>query len=405
MNNRFITNKYADADPFGKVLQKALKDATRVDIAVSYLQMSGWHLLKSYFRNLRPGNVRVLTTDQLGITHPSVLSDAISKGIKVKSYSGGPLYHPKLYLAYGSNGSPERVIVGSANISASGFETGIEAGIELEDESLLRQIQEWFDHLFADRMAKCVDSEFVRAYEIKWKSASTARAHLRRVSKRFYKTAKTQKIYINNEDFDVLDDVFSTIKLPVGTLGFDHAGNNIRNLSRALEVLSRFPQVNDKERSELHLLGFLNGTGLTMLGKKSQQARTEKKIAEFWCRWIHGTTESILEQRNRRLVSFRRAANQFWRLKPEVYHFFITNILSAGVRPVLQTIELLCNGSDAVRALSLDDFRSLAPIILDGKGLPEYIREAVADYRANKGSRSWISNDREVILKAYKGIY
>jgi hypothetical protein len=142
-----------------------------------------------------------------------------------------------------------------------------------------------------------------------------------------------------------------------------------------------------------------------MLGKKSQQARTEKKIAEFWCRWIHGTTESILEQRNRRLVSFRRAANQFWRLKPEVYHFFITNILSAGVRPVLQTIELLCNGSDAVRALSLDDFRSLAPIILDGKGLPEYIREAVADYRANKGSRSWISNDREVILKAYKGIY
>ncbi len=401
MNSRFITNNYSNADAIGKTLQRILENATRIDIAVSYLQMSGWHLLQSYFRNLRSENVRILTTDQLGITQPAVLSDAITRGIIVKSYSGGSLYHPKVFLAYGPNGRPMRAIVGSANVSGSGFETGIEAGIEIRNAALLRKLQKWFDHLFRDRLAKYVDSEFVREYEVKWKAASAARARLHRTSKKFYKRDKTSKEY-TNEDVDVLDDVFSTIKLPVGTLGFDHAGNNIRNLSRAINVLSRFPRVNDKERSELHLLGFLNGTDLTSLGKKGQGARTEKEIARYWCNWIHDTGDALLEQRNPRLVSFRRAASQFWNLKPDVRRFFLTKIKSASGRPLLQTIELLCNGSDLVRTFSPDDFKSLTPTVLNGKGLPEYIRLALADYHGNKGSRSWTSNDREVVLKAFR---
>jgi HKD family nuclease len=99
MKNKLVMNVYADTNSFGEVLKETLENASRVDIAVSYLQMSGWHFLKKHFSNLQPNKIRLLTTDQLGVTHPAVLSDAINSGMQVKSYSGENLYHPKVYLA------------------------------------------------------------------------------------------------------------------------------------------------------------------------------------------------------------------------------------------------------------------------------------------------------------------
>lgn len=402
MKNKLVMNVYADTNSFGEVLKKTLEKASRIDIAVSYLQMSGWHFLKKHFSNLEPNNIRVLTTDQLGVTHPAVLSDAIRTGMQVKSYSGDNLYHPKVYLAYDSNEKPIRAVVGSANVSMSGFEKGIEAGVEVKDAALVQELQRWFDHMFADTLARHVDQNFIRAYEARWRASSANRILLQRILKGLLKTGKAGKTP-TTEDLDVLDDVFSTMETPVATLGFDHAGNNIRNLGRALEVLSRFPRVGDKEKSELHLLGFVNGMGLTRLGMRARRARSEGEIARYWCHWIHATNEEILRQRNSRLVSFRRAANQFWRLRPDVRRYFLKNIASTIDRSVLQTIELLCNGSSAVQTLSVDDFRSLSKITLNVRGLPESIRIAVSDYLGNKGSRSWTSNDRRIVLESYGG--
>jgi len=400
MKNKLVMNMYGNTNSFGEVLKKTLENASRVDIAVSYLQMSGWHLLKKHFANVQPDNIRVLTTDQLGVTHPAVLSDAIRTGMQVKSYSGDNLYHPKVYLAYDSNKKPIRAVVGSANVSASGFATGIEAGIEVKDVALVRELQRWFDHFFADRLAKCVDQNFIRAYEARWKSSSANRIRLRRLLMGLHKTRKSAKTP-TTEDFDVLDDIFSAIRLPVATLGFDHAGNNIRNLRRLLEVLSRFPQVGDKERSELHLLGFLNGMGLTRLGLRVRGARSEREIARHWCHWVRTTSEKSLAERNPRLISFRRAANQFRELRPDVRRYFLKKITSAADRSLLQTIELLCNGSAAVQNLSIEDFRSLSKLSLNVESLPEFIGRAVSDYLTNKGSRSWTNSDRRVVLESY----
>lgn len=400
MKNRLVINAYAATDSFGDVLRAALENAVRVDIAVSYLQMSGWHFLKKHFAGVQPKDIRVLTTDQLGITHPAVLTDAVRIGVHVKSYSGAKLYHPKVFLSYGSNGKPIRGVVGSANVSASGFESGIEAGIEVKDPSLLRQLHQWFDELYCDKWAKSVDIRFIQSYEKRWKSSSESRIRFRRMLAKGKKGGRTV-ITPTTEDLDALDDIFSTIQLPVATLGFDHAGNNIRNLSRVLEVLSRFPKVGDKERSELHLLGFLNGSGLTALGSKASAARSKSKIARQWCSWVRAAKEQSLAKRNARLVSFRRAAWQFWNLKREVRQFFLNNITSTELRSVLQTIELLCNGSDTVRNLSIEDFKSLSRIVLNPARLPEFLAIAVKDYLANKGSRSWTSTDRRIVLEAF----
>jgi len=204
------------------------------------------------------------------------------------------------------------------------------------------------------------------------------------------------------EDADTLDDVFSTIILPVGTLGFDHAGNNIRNLPRLLEVLARYPQIGYKEKSELYLLGFMHDGELSPLGINAKRCRTATAAAKLWCAWVKRTPDVRLSALNARLTSFKRAANRFWRLKADVRTYFLREIANADERETLQAIELCCNGSEVVESLSVNDFRAMAPFMLSGNGLSEFIKHAVADYLGNKGGRGWTSDDRRIVLMAWR---
>jgi hypothetical protein len=204
------------------------------------------------------------------------------------------------------------------------------------------------------------------------------------------------------DDIETLDDVLSTITFPVGTLGFDHAGNNIRNLPRAAEVLSRYPRLGTKERSELHLLGFMQDGQLTTLGRRSRRDRSPSRIAADWVSWIGATSDTKLNQINVRLAAFRRAATRFWQLRPEVCRFFFDSLRDRHERGVLQAIELCANGSEVVEALSVEDFRAIATLMATRTGLTEYIQTVIADYESNKGSRSWGTDDRRTVLKAWR---
>jgi hypothetical protein len=70
----------------------------------------------------------------------------------------------------------------------------------------------------------------------------------------------------------------------------------------------------------------------------------------------------------------------------------------------VQTIELLCNGSDVVQGLSLDDIRTLAPLLGQPRGLPAFIRAAVDDYQDNKGMRGWNLPDRRIVPLAWRDV-
>jgi hypothetical protein len=69
---------------------------------------------------------------------------------------------------------------------------------------------------------------------------------------------------------------------------------------------------------------------------------------------------------------------------------------------MLQTIELCCNGSEVVESLLVNDFKTMAPFMLSGKKLSAFIRNAVKDYLDNKGSRSWTSDDRRIVLTSWR---
>src|SRR5438477_1824390 len=116
----------------------------------------------------------------MNITQPAVLNAALQSGIQIKCYRGNRVYHPKVYLIHGVTKAKDVAILGSANISGSGLENGIEAGIQISDPIFLKRLTRWFDVLFRDPAAQEIDKNFIREYEKRWKRAARARVPLRR---------------------------------------------------------------------------------------------------------------------------------------------------------------------------------------------------------------------------------
>lgn len=398
MISTLLQNDVATNNVIKKSILTALKSASAVDIAVSYLRMSGWSILKDPLVLLTPGKVRLLATDQMNITQPAVLDAAIKAGMLTKCYRGNRTYHPKVYIIHGTSPADNVIIVGSSNISESALVSGIEAGIKITGGTMFAEVSAWFNTLWSDTASETVDEAFITAYSTRWKPASQERARWNRQRK----TSKTPKAYITPEDEEVLDDVFSTITLPVGTLGFDHSGNNIRNLARFLSVLKKHPQLSSKESSELRLLGCEKAGKLTVIGKKLKGIKSTVTVARQWCSWIKGSDDAELIKINARLGSFNRAADRFWKLKPAVRKFFFTELQNRKERPTLQAIELCCNGSPVVESFDLEDFRDVAKVVARGKNFTEFIRNVITDYQGNKGSRSWGNADRKTMLNAWE---
>jgi diadenosine tetraphosphate (Ap4A) HIT family hydrolase len=97
-----------------------------VDIVVSFIKMSGLHLIMGPLEDAlsRGAKVRILTTDYLGITELAALSrlhdlmeDNPSR-LEVRLFHDPEVsFHPKAYLFYSSAGHAGAAFVGSSNLS------------------------------------------------------------------------------------------------------------------------------------------------------------------------------------------------------------------------------------------------------------------------------------------------
>jgi len=248
--------------------------------------------------------------------------------------------------------------------------------------------------------------------EENWHAAASRRTRARlRARRAFVVPPGAAPIPVEAEDLDTLEDVFATVQLPIGVLNMDCAGNNIRNVRHVREVLAtweagRTGHVTGKQRSELNLLGFAEGTNLTSLGRQAAQAASEEEVARLWCAWLRRTDDAALRTINPagRLLAAKRVLPQFWRLRREVRDYFLTNAEGPDrqTRQILQTIELLCNGSDVVQVLSLEDIRTLSPLLERPPTLPGPITDAIVDYQGNKGVRGWRYPDRRILPLAWR---
>jgi hypothetical protein len=252
-----------------------------------------------------------------------------------------------------------------------------------------------------DRNSVAFTPELLREMERKWRESAAQRASSRLKIRRTLIEATTEVVPAAPEDEDTIEDVLATIQLPIGLLNMDYAANNVRNINKAREVLANPEEAHDKQQSELKLLGFMTRGKLTELGRRAAAAKANMDVALLWCRWLKETPAAQLSEINPKLLIAKRVFPQFWRLKPDVREYFFANIQQPKERPILQTIELLCNASEVVQGLSLDDIGTLSPL-LHSERVPEYIRKPVEEYFDNKGQRGWDTDDRRLVPLAWR---
>lgn len=415
---KIILNDHKGCATFADALKELVVGADTLSVAVSYLQVSGWQMFHAHTRGLSLPNMRIVCTDQLGITQPAAVSRAIASGVQIRNYAGRATYHPKVYLAHDKAGRPTRFLLGSANLSVSAFTNSVEAGVLSEDHAGLGTLKDWFDDLFKKRSEEFT-AESLRLMEEKWRAAAVQRAQTRfRVRRELVIPARAIEPAINAEDLDTLEDVFATLQLPIGLLCMDYAGNTVRNINRVRVLLKDWPRVSvaygntpGKQRGELQTLGFAHGRKLTTLGEAAARATSDAEVARIWCSWLHSAPDSELATLKVDLLAAKHVFSQFWRLQPDVREFFLYN--AQGTKPhtplrlLLNTIELLCNANAVVQEFSLEDFKTLAPLLTQAERIPITVRKDVVHYfnpDKGKGFRTWEYHDRRLIPLAWKEV-
>lgn len=406
--NPVVLNNTPSATGFADALATVTNKTQSISVAVSYIQMSGWELFAGMVGTTRLNAVRIVFTDQLAITQPAAIRAAIKSGAAVRRYEGKANYHPKVLLGHDKTHKAVTGLVGSANLSRSALINGQEAGLLTVDPEALTVLSAWFDDLFTSQSAECTEADLVEM-ENNWRLAAGQRARSRMGVRRSRQATKGQPpTDVEPEDMETVEDVLATLQTPLALLNFDQAGNNIRTISYARTVLEKASKkvatLNSKQASELRLLGFIENGALTPVGIACAAAKTDADFCREWCAWLNSATDATLDKTNQKLKRAKFVLQRYWTLQDDVRSYFESHAHSpsAAQRNILQTIELLCNGSELAAELSLDDMKELSPILRNGTALPPHLEKRVMEYFGNKGTRGWSTSDRRVLPLAWK---
>jgi superfamily II DNA or RNA helicase/HKD family nuclease/diadenosine tetraphosphate (Ap4A) HIT family hydrolase len=143
----------------------------RVDIAVSFIKMSGLRLLMDALEDAlsRGAHLRILTTDYLGLTEAEALTrlrDLINDHpdtVSVRVFQDPEVsFHPKAYLFYSAEGQAEAAFVGSSNLSKSALGGGIEWNLLVGS---IDELKERFLVLWLDGRSHDLTDELIAEYE------------------------------------------------------------------------------------------------------------------------------------------------------------------------------------------------------------------------------------------------
>ena len=108
-----------------------LNDISTVIISVAFLNQRGFGLLEDLIRPIAEKTI-VLAGIRNGITSAQGLIACVECGCKTYAVDTGSrnvIYHPKIYLA--RNDNEVRLVLGSANLTAGGLHSNIEASLKL----------------------------------------------------------------------------------------------------------------------------------------------------------------------------------------------------------------------------------------------------------------------------------
>ena len=233
---------------FQGALENLSKDAASLSVAVSYVQLSGWKLFREITASIPPNKVRLVFTDQLDITQPRAIKAAMQSGANVRRFEGGVTFHPKVFVAYGASGKPYRYLVGSANLSHSALTKSVEVGVVGSELETLKNLDAWFGKIYSELSTQVSEAD-LDEMEDRWKKAAALRVTQNTRNRRTAKKVKGAKLSKkaaakvtaeHSLDSEILEELMTLIPEEITTLGFDLAGNTVRQLKTARTVLAKW---------------------------------------------------------------------------------------------------------------------------------------------------------------------
>lgn len=140
-------------------------------LAVAFIMRSGLDLIEgaALAALLRGAEIKLLTTDYLGVTEPEALERVCGwhGRLELKAYSAGRRsFHPKAYLFERQDGSA-RAFIGSANLSRMGLMEGVEwtwTVLDVDAGQPMYELTTRFEELFASEAAVPVSPLWIREY-------------------------------------------------------------------------------------------------------------------------------------------------------------------------------------------------------------------------------------------------
>lgn len=152
-------------------IRREFEGCSEVRIAVAFVMRSGIDLLEgpALAALLRGANVRLLTTDYLGVTEPDALERLCGwQGrFEARVYSHERRsFHPKAYLFERPDGSG-RAFIGSANLSRMGLMEGVEwtwTVLDVDAGQPMHELRTRFDELFSCDDARPLSPSWIREY-------------------------------------------------------------------------------------------------------------------------------------------------------------------------------------------------------------------------------------------------
>lgn len=382
----------------GTILQTISQNAEgfdRLSMAVSYVQLSGWEMIAPLLEG-KYDRVRLICTDQMGITDPLAVKAMTNVGVTVHAYNGKRTYHPKLIIIE-RNDEPSSLIVGSANLSRSALDTSVEAAFTTTDDS--GEALAWFEDIFANQ-SEAFDEARLKALEVSHAARLKGALAAAKADPSFAVEAETSVAA-----GETIEASFASLPNIVVPLNADKAGNNVRTLRRIKELLDDPAHLEGKALSEFKLIGLAQDGGLSAIGNDAN-GRDLSGIAAVWMNWLkHATADEVnLANPSGRLLQARVAFETFWSFPEEVRDYFLDHAENPTheIRPHLQTIELLANTGKRMPGLTVNDVKTLSQMLAATSQLSPRVERIVRDYLGNKGTRGWREPDRALILRAWQ---
>jgi superfamily II DNA or RNA helicase len=155
-----------------RALRQELSTCRCGQLAVAFVMSSGVDLLEADLRRalLRGAKIQLLTTDYLDVTEPAALRRllALGESCEVRVFvAGARSFHPKAYLFERDDGGG-RAFIGSANLSRSGLDGGIEwtwAVLDSDGGDSMAELRQRFAELYKAPATIALTKEWIDAYE------------------------------------------------------------------------------------------------------------------------------------------------------------------------------------------------------------------------------------------------